>query len=143
MSREKSSKVIFDTNVLISFLIGKKLLILKKLVVKRQFIIILSDQLLLELGTVMQHPKLAKYFPKHEAEELIYFFQVIGQKYEAASFHELSRDPKDNFLLDLADIAEADYLVTGDKDLLILNPFKVTRILTTSDFENELNELSK
>lgn len=143
MSREKSSKVIFDTNVLISFLIGKKLLIVKNLVVERQLIIILSDQLLLELRTVTKRPKLAKYFPNQEVEELIEFLQVIGHKHEAATFHQLSRDPKDNFLLDLADISEADYLVTGDKDLLILNPFKVTKILTPSNFESELSKLNR
>lgn len=142
MSIERSSKVIFDTNVLISFLIGKKLLIIKNLIAERQLIIILSNQLLLELRTVTQRPKLAKYFPKQKAEELIELLQVIGQKHDAIPFHQLSRDPKDNFLLDLADISKADYLVTGDKDLLILNPFKVTRILTPSDFESEFNKLS-
>lgn len=78
MSIEKSSKVIFDTNVLISFLIGKKLLTIKNFVVDGQLVIILSDHLLLELRTVTQRPKLAKYFPKQKVEELIEFLQVVG-----------------------------------------------------------------
>jgi predicted nucleic acid-binding protein len=40
--------------------------------------------------------------------------------------------------LDLIDFSKADYLVTGDKDLLELNPFKTARILTPSDFELEI-----
>jgi predicted nucleic acid-binding protein len=40
--------------------------------------------------------------------------------------------------LDLIDFSKADYLVTGDKDLLELNPFKTARILTPSDFEQEI-----
>ena len=52
--------------------------------------------------------------------------------------HFINRDPKDNFLLDLIDFSEADYLVTGDKDLLAHNPFKTAQILTPADFEIEI-----
>lgn len=52
--------------------------------------------------------------------------------------HFISRDPKDNFLLDLIDYSKADYLVTGDKDLLEHNPFKTVKILTPTEFEKEL-----
>jgi uncharacterized protein len=34
------------------------------------------------------------------------------------------RDPEDNMILELASFVDVDYIVTGDKDLLILNPFK-------------------
>lgn len=34
------------------------------------------------------------------------------------------RDPKDNFLIDLIDSSKSDYMVTGDKDLLVLNPLE-------------------
>ncbi len=39
--------------------------------------------------------------------------------------HFISKDPKDNFLLDLIDFSNADYLVTGDKHLLEHNPSKL------------------
>jgi hypothetical protein len=52
--------------------------------------------------------------------------------------NSLSRDPKDNFLLDLIEFSEADFLVTGDKDLLELNPFKTAKILTPTEFEEFL-----
>ncbi|RYE23286.1 MAG: putative toxin-antitoxin system toxin component, PIN family, partial [Sphingobacteriaceae bacterium] len=48
----------------------------------------------------------------------------------------INRDPKDNFLLDLIDFSRAEYLVTGDKDLLLHNPFKTATILTPAEFEN-------
>jgi putative PIN family toxin of toxin-antitoxin system len=44
------------------------------------------------------------------------------------------RDPKDNKFLELAVAAKADFLVTGDDDLLVLDPFRKTRILTIADF---------
>ncbi len=135
MTNQKSVKVIFDTNIWISFLIGKKLQFVKDLIVSQQFIIILSDQLILELQTVTQRPKLKKYFPSQKVDELIQFLMVVGQKIEAEERNNISRDPKDNFLLDIIDSSNPDYLITGDKDLLVLNPFKNTRILTPADFE--------
>lgn len=40
--------------------------------------------------------------------------------------------------MDLIDFSKADYLVTGDKDLLAHNPFKSANILTAPNFEKEL-----
>jgi len=50
----------------------------------------------------------------------------------------LCKDPKDNFLLDLIEGSKADVLVTGDKDLLKLNPFNLTHIITPKQFEQFL-----
>ena len=44
------------------------------------------------------------------------------------------RDPKDDKFLELAVSGRADYLVTGDLDLLVLDPFRGVRILTPADF---------
>jgi putative PIN family toxin of toxin-antitoxin system len=138
MSSHKSIKAIIDTNIWISFLIGKKLHSIKDLISSRQIIIVLSEQLLLEFKMVTKRPKLKKYFPEQKVEELIEFFKIVGQIHEPNFNNYLSRDPKDNFLLDLAVISKADFLVTGDKDLLVLNPFKKTQILNPADFEAEL-----
>jgi predicted nucleic acid-binding protein len=46
----------------------------------------------------------------------------------------LCRDPKDNFLLNLAIDSKADYLVTGDDDLLILDRVENTKIIKMKDF---------
>jgi putative PIN family toxin of toxin-antitoxin system len=47
---------------------------------------------------------------------------------------DISRDPKDNMLLELALEIEADYIITGDEDLLILKSFRGTQILKPSQF---------
>jgi len=44
------------------------------------------------------------------------------------------RDPKDDFLLSLAKDGNATYLITGDKDLLILKEFGKTTILTVTEY---------
>jgi uncharacterized protein len=51
------------------------------------------------------------------------------------------RDSKDNFLLELAVSSNANYLITGDKDLLELNPFRNTLILTPAEFDNILKDI--
>lgn len=140
MPNRKNIKVIFDTNIWISFLIGKRLQVIKDLIIEQKLEIILSDQLLLEIQLVTQRPKLKKYFPENKVEELIQFLEIVGKKFEVKSLNDVSRDSKDNFLLDLIDASKADYLVTGDKDLLILNPFNKTKILTPAEFEKELNK---
>jgi putative PIN family toxin of toxin-antitoxin system len=44
------------------------------------------------------------------------------------------RDSRDNKFLELAVEAKASYVITGDKDLLILNPFRNISTLTPADF---------
>jgi putative PIN family toxin of toxin-antitoxin system len=46
----------------------------------------------------------------------------------------LCRDPKDNFLLALAKDGKATHLITGDKDLLVLNKIGKTKILSITDY---------
>ncbi|WP_245546872.1 putative toxin-antitoxin system toxin component, PIN family [Pseudopedobacter saltans] len=97
----------------------------------------MTDQLLTELKTVTSREKLKKYFPKNSVKELIELLVAIAENIEIKPTHFINRDPKDNFLLDLVDFSKADYLVTGDKDLLAHNPFKTAKILTPTEFENE------
>ena len=44
------------------------------------------------------------------------------------------RDPKDNMFLECASLAKADYLVAGDKDLLVLGSYANTRIITPLEY---------
>jgi len=60
---------------------------------------------------------------------------VYGETIAVTSIVTECRDEKDNFLLALARDGKADFLVTGDDDLLILGKFEGTEILKYSDFE--------
>lgn len=134
----KIVRVIFDTNVWISFLIGKRLLKIKKYISAGSIIIITTEQLLTEIKIVTARKRLKKYFPQDSVMELIELLETIGEKINVEPTHFINRDPKDNFLLDLIDYSRADYLVTGDKDLLEHNPFKTAQIITPSEFEKQL-----
>lgn len=135
--KTKNIKVIFDTNVWISFLIGKRLAKIKQYIEDGSVTIIVTDQLLTELKVVTSREKLKKYFPKNSVNELINLLELIADNIKITPTHFINRDPKDNFLLDLIDFSNADYLVTGDKDLLKHNPFKTAQIVSPSEFEEQ------
>ncbi len=82
-----------------------------------------------------------KYFPQKSVTELLELLETVAEKIEIKPTHFINRDPKHNFLLDLIDFSKADYLVTGDKDLFVHNPFKSATILTPADFEIDLDQL--
>ena len=136
--KNKKVKVIFDTNVWISFLIGKRLLQIQEYIADGRITIVTTRQLLNEIQIVSERSKIKKYFPKDSVNELIELLETIAVEIEIQSTHFINRDPKDNFLLDLIDFSKADYLVTGDKDLLEHNPFKTAEILTPKEFEERL-----
>ena len=52
---------------------------------------------------------------------------------------KVSKFCKDNYLLSLATDANADYLITGDNDLLVLEKINSTQIIRYKEFEKLLN----
>ena len=138
MLKRKNVKSIIDTNLFISFLIGKRLKSLKKLIVDSKVTLIFAEQNISEIQLVTRRPKFEKYFDKNEVEDMIDFIYNIGQIFKITSEPILCRDPKDNFLLGLAKKSKADYLVTGDKDLLEIKACKNTLIITIEEFEKML-----
>lgn len=79
MQKKKVINVIFDTNVFISFLIGKRLKGLKTTLLNQSLQLILSDKLIEEISVATQKPKLRKYFNIHIVNELVDFLKVIGK----------------------------------------------------------------
>jgi len=136
--KSKNIRVIFDTNVWISFLIGKRLSFIKSYIASGQILIVTTPRLLDEIKEVTSRERLKKYFPQESVSELIELLETIAEQIEIKPTHFINRDPKDNFLLDLIDFSKADYLVTGDKDLLDHNPFRTAIILTPANFEKTI-----
>lgn len=124
----------------LAFLLAKRLSLINTYISSGQITIITTGQLLNEIKEVTSRERLKKYFPRQSVLELIELLETIAEKVEVRPTHFINRDAKDNFLLDLVDFSKADYLVTGDKDLLIHNPFKTAAILTPADFEKVLSD---
>ena len=131
-----SLRVVIDTNIWISFLIGKSLTDLKEAIISGQVIVLFSDDLFRELIEVLKRPKFKKYFSEPAIENLVALLYEKVDLIEITHHFEACRDAKDNFLLDLAVSGRANYLVTGDADLLILNPFQGVEIISCQHFQN-------
>ncbi len=50
------------------------------------------------------------------------------------SIPAVTRDPKDDYLIAYALVGEADYLVTGDQELLVIGQIDTVKIVTPRDF---------
>lgn len=95
---KKRIKVIFDTKIWISFLIGKRLLNIKNFICSGNIIIVVTPQLINEIKIVTQREKLKKYFNQNDVNELIDLMETISLNVDIKEKHLICRDPKDNFL---------------------------------------------
>ncbi len=139
MTKKRKIKVIIDTNLWISFLIGKKLQILKRLIVNDEITIIICDQLIEEIVRVAARPRLQKYFQKRKVDELVDFLRLIRVHIKIKSVVNICRDEKDNFLFSLAEDSSADLIITGDHDVLSVEKYKNTEIINYKEFEKRMS----
>lgn len=138
MRSQKQSKIIVDTNIWIGFLIGKELHNLKDLIVNEKVKIITSEQLIKELKLVTSRKKLKKYFEEDKVSDLLSLLDIIAEKIRIGKIDPICRDPKDDFLLALAKESKANYLITGDKDLLHIKIYGRTKIVTAREFKEKI-----
>jgi putative PIN family toxin of toxin-antitoxin system len=128
-------RIIIDTNLWISFLIGKRLSVLSSLLTNSNLTFFVCSELLEEIRNISSKQKIRKYIGN---DDIIYTFRVIDAfcQYVVINKTTISpvRDTKDLYLLSLADTVQADYLLTGDKDLLTLQSHNLTKIVTYNEF---------
>lgn len=96
--------------------------------------ILVSVPVLLELAEVLNREKFDKYVTHDERMRFLVSFLKVAEIIEINETITVCRDPKDDKLLELAVSGNADFLVTGDKDLLALNPFLEVDIITPREF---------
>lgn len=125
-----AKRVILDTNLLISFLISQKLDSIDDLLLQGKITLLFSNESIEEFITVASRPKFKKYFSNDDIRKLLTFFDSYGKLIGISSSITVCRDYKDNFLLNLAIDGKADFLVTGDDDLLCLEKIENVPIVT-------------
>ena len=130
----KKHRIIVDTNLWISFLLTGDYSDIDPLFAHKNIILLFSQELIDEFIEVAERPKFRKYFSLDDLEELLIELRTKAEFILVTSSTELCRDPKDNFLINLAQDGKATHLLTGDKDLLILKKVGKTKILTITDY---------
>jgi uncharacterized protein len=128
MARER---VVVDTNVLISGLLSSTSTparAVERAVTTAQ--LVGTPETLRELMTKLLSPKFDRYVSRERRDALLLRLAPLIEIAEVLQPIQQCRDPKDDKFLEAAVNGRADVLVTGDKDLLELNPFRGIAILT-------------
>lgn len=107
---------------------------------EKNFTFLFSETLFQEFINVTERPKIKKYFKTNKLVELINNFECYGEMVQTSSSINICRDPRDNFLLDLAVDGNANYLVSGDDDLLSINTIKTCQIISLNQFKEIIHE---
>ncbi|MCF2491220.1 putative toxin-antitoxin system toxin component, PIN family [Dyadobacter sp. CY347] len=136
--RNKPIRIILDTNLWISFLISKDYSKLDKILFSGKCRLVFSEELVREFLLVAGRPKFKKYFSTDDLEAILESIEEYADFVHVTTVATHCRDAKDNFLLSLAIDGKADYLLTGDSDLLDLETVEDTQIVTIANFLQKL-----
>ena len=135
-------KVIVDTNLWISLLIGKRLAELRDLCNSGRVAVYICDELLEEFTRISARDKIRKYAADERVVQTLELIKAscitahTGRRVVASGL----RDVNDLYLLALAENIPADFILTGDKDLLSLQTHHQTKIVTFNEFKAIIEE---
>ena len=132
---KKIIRVVLDTNVLISVLLFKgELTRMVGLWQSGKMIPLISKETFDELRTVLEYPKFSLSRAEIKSlieQEILPFFEVV---HVSKHVKGACRDPGDDKFISCAISANANWIVTGDKDLSDLQKYQSVRIISASDF---------
>jgi uncharacterized protein len=128
-------RFVLDTNVVVSALL------LADSIPRRAFdkaitqgTILICVPTLFELADVLHRKQFNKYLLEEERMRFLAGLLKESELLEITETITECRDPKDNKFLELASRGKADCIISGDDDLLALNPFREIRIMTPREF---------
>tara|TARA_B100001971_G_scaffold214909_1_gene255412 strand:- start:2418 stop:2825 length:408 start_codon:yes stop_codon:yes gene_type:complete len=130
--------LIFDTNIWVSYSMipnSRVATLVDELIEIESYA--MSEMSFSELNDVMMRPKFNKYFSYEKRKSVLNKIAAKAKWFTPTETIHDCRDPKDNKFLELAAASRADFLITGDDDLLVLHPFRQTHILTLSAFAEQ------
>ncbi len=96
--------------------------------------LIISIPVLSELNKVLNRKKFNKYLSESDKKAFLALLFKEALLEDPVETIRVCRDAADDMYLELAVSGGAKFIVSGDKDLLVLNPFRNIRILTPEQF---------
>jgi uncharacterized protein len=135
--------VVIDTQLVLRATLNPKSLPARILFLLRDsYILAVSPHVRAEVHDVLTRPKLRIRFPQITDEAIDQTMAVLdaGLQITPAAMVAVSRDPKDDKFVALAVESKARYLVTEDKDLLVLDPYHGIRIINALDFIHDISQ---
>lgn len=128
-------RAVIDTNVLISavFWPGKPKQLLNK-IRRGEITFLTSDVLLSELKEVLTRKDKPFKLSEEEAERVRAAIRDLAEVIQPHSHVTRCRDEPDNRVLECGLDGRADWIITGDRDLLDLQSFMGIKIATVANF---------
>jgi len=130
-------KAVFDTNVFLRALINPHSPCSRLLdEFADNYELVLSPAIIREVLEVLHRPRWRAKFPQIAQLDMARIIALFEQAHvvEPQEVPSVSRDPNDDKFLACARAAGAEYLVTEDKDLLVLGEYEGTRICRPAEF---------
>ena len=127
-------RVVLDTNIYISaFLFAGKARKVLELLIENRIGAFISDEILNEIKQVLNREKFG--LDKEHVDAIITEIAGITHKvYPDESIRHVCRDSADHIILECAVKSKADFIITGDHDLLVLQDFLGTHIISPAPF---------
>jgi len=132
----RADRVVLDTNVLISALLQPKGPPRAAIDAVRAAggVLVFSEPTFDELRTRLERPKFDRYVSREGRALFLVQLDAVSERVSITGARMGCRDPDDDKLLETAMMGEAGCLVTGDRDLLVMSPFREIPILSPADF---------
>ena len=128
-------RIVVDTNVLISrLLVADSTPAQAVRLAMRNGRLLISDATMFELAEVLNRPKLDRYVKLRERQRFLRELFRIGELVNIIQIVRECRDPKDDKFLEVALNGRADLIITGDEDLLGMNPWRGIAIVSAKNY---------
>jgi uncharacterized protein len=128
-------RIVIDTNVYVSRLLQEQSIPGRSVArAWAEAITLVSTATLEELRMVLMRQKFARYIRRAQIDPYVAQVWKLGLQIIDPPPIRACRDPKDDKFLEVAVHGHADAIVTGDADLLDLNPFREIAILTPREY---------
>ena len=132
------TRAVLDTNIIISsvFYRGNPYEVVIKGILG-EYQLVTSSEILDEVVDKLRN----KFdFPEENIQELMDILLTYCHVVKTIAKFDIVRDKKDNKIIECAFDGKADYIITGDTDLLELKEFKDIKILNAKDFLVEIKK---
>jgi len=132
-------RVVVDTNVLVS-----RLLIADSIPghavreARRSGTLLVSEATMKELADVLARPRFDRYVSIEDRKQFLRLLARVAEFVPIVNRVRECRDPKDDKFLEVALNGRADVILTGDRDLLTLHPWRGVEILSPADYLKRL-----
>ncbi len=131
-------RVVFDTNVLVSYLLVHRppiATLIDEHLAQGRFTLVSAPELLEELARVLRYPRLQRYYDATQRDRFVALIAALSELFQLPEeLPSISRDAADDRVIACAVVGRADCIVSGDRDLLDLQAVGGIPILTAAQF---------